>query len=189
MGDKFIKELERRAAKLKKGRLKVGFFENATYPDGTPVAYIAWIQEHGATINVAEHQQTLYRQVNKKGDFNKQGRFVKRKDSNFATNHTVGSHTITIPARPFFMRMIEDQKDKISAIFAKILISNNYDIQRSLAILGEYLKDELKDSIRNGDYLPNSESTIRKSKNPEKKKPLMETEHMINSVGYEVSND
>lgn len=48
-GDKLQKRLDEIAAKLKKGgRVKVGFLEGATYPDGTSVAMVAAIQEFGA---------------------------------------------------------------------------------------------------------------------------------------------
>ena len=41
------KALEKLADQIKKSKLEVGFFESATYPDGTPVAYVAAIQEFG----------------------------------------------------------------------------------------------------------------------------------------------
>lgn len=39
--------LEKLADQIKKSKLEVGFFESAIYPDGTPVAYVAAIQEFG----------------------------------------------------------------------------------------------------------------------------------------------
>ena len=39
--------LEKLADQMKRAKLEVGFFESATYPDGTPVAYVAAIQEFG----------------------------------------------------------------------------------------------------------------------------------------------
>lgn len=48
-GDKLAAALAKMAANLTKpGTLRVGFLENATYPDGTPVAMIAAIQDYGA---------------------------------------------------------------------------------------------------------------------------------------------
>ena len=41
------KALEKLAGQMKRAKLEVGFFESATYPDGTPVAYVAAIQEFG----------------------------------------------------------------------------------------------------------------------------------------------
>lgn len=48
-GDALDKKLKELADKLGKGgAVKVGFLENATYPDGTPVAMVAAIQNFGA---------------------------------------------------------------------------------------------------------------------------------------------
>lgn len=41
------KALEKLADQIKSSKLEVGFFETAKYPDGTPVAYVAAIQEFG----------------------------------------------------------------------------------------------------------------------------------------------
>lgn len=42
-----FKNLEINLAQLGNSEAKVGWFENAKYPDGTPIAYIASIQEFG----------------------------------------------------------------------------------------------------------------------------------------------
>ena len=39
--------LEKLADQMKRAKLEVGFFESAKYSDGTPVAYVAAIQEFG----------------------------------------------------------------------------------------------------------------------------------------------
>ena len=39
--------LEKLAEQMKRAKIEVGFFESAKYPDGTPVAYVAAIQEFG----------------------------------------------------------------------------------------------------------------------------------------------
>lgn len=51
-GRQFRQKLKQAADNLKSGKsLKVGFLEGATYPDGTPVAYIAAINEFGGSAN------------------------------------------------------------------------------------------------------------------------------------------
>ncbi|EHU7139198.1 hypothetical protein KZK14_005202 [Salmonella enterica] len=51
-GKQFRQKLKQAADNLKSGKsLKVGFLEGATYPDGTPVAYIAAINEFGRTVS------------------------------------------------------------------------------------------------------------------------------------------
>lgn len=48
-GDKFQKELQRMAGAVRSADyVKVGFLAGATYPDGTPVAMVAAIQNWGA---------------------------------------------------------------------------------------------------------------------------------------------
>lgn len=48
-GDKLQAELQRIAGEVKSAeRVQIGFLEGATYPDGTPVAMIAAIQNWGA---------------------------------------------------------------------------------------------------------------------------------------------
>jgi len=48
-GDKLSAKLRELSEKVRNpGTLQVGFLENATYPDGTSVAYVAAIQEFGA---------------------------------------------------------------------------------------------------------------------------------------------
>lgn len=42
-----LKDKLRKIAALDDLELKVGFFENAKYPDGTPVAYVAYLNEYG----------------------------------------------------------------------------------------------------------------------------------------------
>ena len=47
-GDKLeaaLREISRKVSKP--GKLRVGFLEGATYPDGTPVALVAWWNEFG----------------------------------------------------------------------------------------------------------------------------------------------
>ena len=47
-GEKLKKYLEDLAEKSTSAKVNVGFFEGATYPDGTPVAAVAAIQNYGA---------------------------------------------------------------------------------------------------------------------------------------------
>lgn len=50
-GDKLQKRLDELAKRLnKKGVLRVGFLEDATYPDGTSVASVAAFNEYGRTV-------------------------------------------------------------------------------------------------------------------------------------------
>lgn len=46
-GDKLMKKLEEIVEKMGGGAVSVGFLEGATYPDGTPVAAVAFWNEYG----------------------------------------------------------------------------------------------------------------------------------------------
>ena len=63
---------------------------------GTNLIY-ARIQFLGGTIEQAERTTTIYRST--KDLARGKSRFVKKSKSDFATDHTVGAHSITIPGR------------------------------------------------------------------------------------------
>jgi len=46
-GEKNLKRIMKNMTELKRSTIKVGFFEDSKYDDGTPVAYVAAIQEFG----------------------------------------------------------------------------------------------------------------------------------------------
>jgi hypothetical protein len=189
-----LKEIEERLSKA--SSVKVGFLAGSTYPDGTSIPMVAATQEFGGTINREAHDQTLYRQVNAAGKaFLKNGRFVKKSKSNKATTHAVGAYSITIPPRPFFRNMIQENKSHWGDDMAKILKSTDYDTVRSLALMGNQIAGELQQSIHDTNSPPLAASTIRaKSKGGVKKiegvlgpaKPLIDSGTMWNSVDFEV---
>ncbi|WP_233874052.1 hypothetical protein [Paraburkholderia adhaesiva] len=88
------------------GTLEVGFMSEATEADNTPVVEVATVNEFGGTVNVPAHETTVYRSLGRAGDLLRGGRFVKAKQSNFATTHEVPAYTVTIPPRPFFRSMV-----------------------------------------------------------------------------------
>ena len=186
-GNKLQAYLDALVAKVGSGQaVRVGFLEGATYPDGTPVAQVAAAQEFGATINVPEHEQTIYRKVNDSGEFAANGRFVKAAKSNFATTHTVPAHVVTIPARPFFRRMIDEKSKKWGAQSGKALKSSEFDAAKALSMMGQLIRRQLQGSIRALTDPPLSASTI---KDKGFAKPLIDTGHMRNSVDFEVDGN
>lgn len=184
-GDALRKRLDDIKAKLGAGEvLRLGFLEGSTYPDGTPTAQIAAIQEFGATIKVEAHQTTIFRKVDKSGEFMKNGRFVRQNLSNFATTHNVPEHTVTIPARPYFRHMIEAKSPGWGVAMAKNLKATDYDAAQTLKRMGEGIKGQLQQSIRDFDEVPLARSTIARKGND---KQLIETGHMVSSADYEVT--
>lgn len=166
------------------GELSVGFQDGATYPDGTLVSAVAFWNEFGAVVEVAEHETTIYRSVKSNGSFNKRGRFVPKSKSNFATSHNVKAHTIHIPARPFFRNMIGKNAADWPSRLAKALKYSNMNVNKAFNLLGEEIKDDLVNSIRDTTEPPNAKSTIAKKGFD---KPLVGVDHRLTeSITYKV---
>jgi len=169
----------------KANTVRIGFLENATYPDGTPVALVAATNEYGGTVTVPAHDVTVNRKVKKDGEFANDGRFVKEADSNFQTTHHVDEYTVAIPARPYFRNMIQNHKGEWGPALGKIVKAADYDSAVALGRLGEMVRDQLRDSIREFSDPPNAKSTVRKKGFD---KPLVDSSHMLNTADYEVND-
>lgn len=165
--------------------LRAGVLEGSTYDDGTSVAQVAYMQEFGASINQAERTGTVYRSIRKDGTFNKNGRFVKAKNSNFATEHNIPAHTINIPPRPFFRTVIANGKTTWSAILAKG-IENRGSVRGGMEYLGGAIVEELHTSVMTWTSPPNAASTVAKKGS---NSPLRDSMRLSRSFSYEVSDD
>lgn len=141
-GGKLEAALKDLSSKLESGgAIKVGFLSGATYPNGTPVAMIAAIQDFGAPA-------------------------------------------AGIPPRPFFRNMIAGKSNEWGPAVADLLKTTNYDVDKTLRTTGEAIASQLQQSIIDTNEPPLKEATVRAKGFS---KPLIDTSHMINSVGYEVS--
>jgi hypothetical protein len=167
----------------KANTVNVGFLEGATYPDGTPVALIAATNEYGGTVTVPAHDVTINRNLKKSGEFANDGKFVKADKANFSTTHHVDEYTVTIPARPYFRSMIQENKGEWPADLGKIIKAANYDSTVALGRLGKHVAEQLQESIRDFSEPGNAKSTIAKKGFD---KPLVDSDHMLNSVDSEV---
>lgn len=136
--DALMERLKEIAASMGGGNVKVGFFAGATYPDGTPVAAVAFWNEYGGM-----------------------GR----------------------PARPFFRQMIADQSGTWADKMAKLAKATSYDGLRVLSLMGEDIKGALQKSINDFESPGLAPATIALKGFA---KPLIDTSHMLNSIGYEV---
>lgn len=168
-------------------KLRVGIFETATYAgvedERLHVAQVAFWNEYGVEIEVPERQITIYRLINQKsGEFKRNGRFVRKAVSNFATTHTSPAHKINIPPRPFFRSTVSENKDKWVASLPKLV--EKQGINKGLSLLGEVVKGDLVESIMTWTTPPNALSTIKlKGRDA----PLRDTMQMSRSIGVEVS--
>lgn len=176
-----LREIAEKVGKAK--TVNVGFLAGATYPDGTPVAYIAAVNEYGGTATIPAHDVTLNRSIKADGTFNQNGKFVKAEKANFATTHHVDEYTITTPPRPYFRGMIAKNKGEWPADLGKIIKAANYDSAVALGRLGKHVAEQLQESIRDFSDPGNAKSTIAKKGFD---KPLVESAHMQNSVDSEV---
>jgi hypothetical protein len=184
-GDKLEAKLREIADKAGKANtVRVGFLENATYPNGLHVAQVAATNEYGGTITVPEHDTTVNRKINKNGEFAKGGQFVKESEANFQTVHHVDEYTVTIPARPFFRGMIQEHKGEWGSDLGKIIKAADYDSTVALGRLGQLVKDQLQESIREFSDPANAPSTVRKKGFDH---PLIESSNMLNSADFEVN--
>lgn len=91
--------------------------------------------------------------------------------------------TSRIPPRPFFRNMIKAHLQEWSGQIANLLAANGYDARGTLTTMGQVVKEELQQSIRDTNDPPLAPATV-KAKGFSK--PLIDTGHMLNSIDYEV---
>jgi hypothetical protein len=95
-----------------------------------------------------------------------------------------GAPAAGIPERPAFRNMVEDKSPRWGAQLAGVLKAANYDAGVALERMGQYIGGQLQQSIVDLKDPPNAESTIARKGFD---KPLVETGHELNSVGYETT--
>lgn len=200
-GDKLMAELNRISSSIASAgpspSVRIGFLEGRAYEDGTSVAYIAAIQEFGATITHPPGSVTLFRKVANAGThFLRNGRFVKQSQANFSSTHARVGYTSRIPPRPFFRNMIREKAKTWPEAMAKFFMANSFDIAKTLKDMGELIEGQLKESIVALTSPALAASTIRaKARGGAKRvlgvygpgKPLIASGEMLRAVDYEVS--
>jgi len=87
------------------------------------------------------------------------------------------------PPRPFFRNMIADNKDNWPDDIGRIAQATGFDGEQTLGLMGEHIKGQLQQSIRELMEPPLSPVTIEKKGFD---KPLIDTGHMLNSVDYDI---
>lgn len=87
------------------------------------------------------------------------------------------------PPRPFFRRMVAEKKGTWGNAVALQLAETDYDIPKTLDRMGQGIKSQLQESIRNLTDPPLSPVTVKRKGFD---KPLIDTAHMLNSVDYRV---
>ncbi len=80
--------------------------------------------------------------------------------------------------------MIAEKSPEWGNDFAKVLKATNYDISRTMELMGMRIKGQLQQAIIDFKDPPNAPSTIRAKGFDD---PLIHTSHMLNSADYEVT--
>lgn len=94
-----------------------------------------------------------------------------------------GSPSRNIPPRPFFRGMIEAKSPEWPKAVGDLLVSNDYDAQKTLGQTGEAIKGQLQASIVDFVGEPLKPATVARKGS---EKQLVDTGNLLNSVGYEV---
>lgn len=110
--------------------------------------------------------------------------------------------TSRIPPRPFMRNAISEHSHEWGKLLGAALKMTDGDVDKALDVTAEKIVLQIQDSIREGAFAPLVQSTIDARLRPEKRagrlktvnmetavKPLIDTGHMLDSVGYEVSDD
>lgn len=101
-----------------------------------------------------------------------------------AAIHNFGAPAAGIPPRPFFSNMIADKSPEWGPAIGQLMVDNDYDVAKVLALAGEAIAGQLRQSIVDTNSPPLKEATIRRKGFD---KPLIGvTGTMLNSVRYEV---
>lgn len=96
-----------------------------------------------------------------------------------------GAPRAGIPPRPFFTNMIAAKSPEWPQTMRNLLVANNYNTKKTLELMGEGIKGQLQQSIRDTNSPPLKPATIRRKGHA---KPLIDTGQLINSVNFEVSD-
>ena len=67
--------------------------------------------------------------------------------------------TARTPARPFFRNTIAERKTEWARLAGKFMQANDGDVRQSLSYLGQIAVEDIKQTIINGNFAPNSEVT------------------------------
>lgn len=102
-----------------------------------------------------------------------------------AAANEFGDPGMNRPPRPFFRRMIAAKSPEWGEDIGRIAVAVNYDSSKLFPLMGERIKEQLQESIREFTDPELAEYTKQRKGFD---KPLIETSHMLNSVDYEVED-
>lgn len=91
--------------------------------------------------------------------------------------------TRTIPARSFMRRTVAEKSDGWADALAKCMAATDNDPQAALALMGEGIKGQVQQTIRDVSGPPLKPATVKRKGFS---KPLVDTGNLLNSIDYEV---
>lgn len=88
-----------------------------------------------------------------------------------------------IPSRPFIRQSVDNNEDKINSFLQTRVraLAKGESAEDALKKIGVFQKRLMQSEIKSGDFVPNSEATVRKKKSSQ---PLIDTGQMRQSVDY-----
>ena len=90
-----------------------------------------------------------------------------------------------IPSRPFIRNTVDLHGDEINQVLDQMVkqILKGQTAEQVLRSMGVYLKGQMQEEIKNGEYVPNAPETIKKKGS---EKPLIDTGRLRSSVQYQI---
>lgn len=98
--------------------------------------------------------------------------------------HEYGAPKANIPARPFMRPTVTKNAKEWPKALALALKANNNDAEKALALMGEVIVGEVKQSIIDVKSPKLKEATVKAKGG--RTKPLIDTSHMLDSTTYRV---
>lgn len=89
-------------------------------------------------------------------------------------------------AWPFFTRMIEEKSPAWGKTLADLLVANDYDVEKCLALMGTGIAGQLRQAIVDMNEPALDPRTVARKGFD---KPLVDTGHMLNSIDFEVDTE
>jgi hypothetical protein len=172
-GKKAAKVARDTADKVRRGKtLRVGFLENATYPDGTSVAMVAAIQEFGAP-SVGIPPRPFFRNMiaQHKGEWGKQSREAMKLSGN-DTN-----------------KALRLMGEVIAGQLRQSIIDTNTPPLGPVTLMLRKMRQQNPNLVVNRTVVEEARARVAagKSYSGVSIKPLVDTGHLLNSIDYKVT--
>jgi hypothetical protein len=161
------------AKKMGGGKVKIGFLEGATYPDGTPVAAVAFWDEFGHGGNFPSPPRPYFRMM------------IAKESPHWPAKMAALAKATNFDGAKVLKLMGEDIA---GALKASIIATNDPPLSQTTLILRKRFWTNPGD-ITAGDVVAAQQAAAAGAPGASgsQAKPLVWSGHLLNSVGYEVT--